>query len=176
MPLALDGESTKYPRKFSELGIEFTNQDCANDDEVIAFAKNADALITVGSLRPMPRSVIENLEQCRLISNTQIGYDSIDIEAATERGILVTNVPDYCVEEVSDHAFALMLALNHRLPQSQDMTNKGEWNAADIGFFRRLKGQVLGIIGLGRIGKTLAHKAKCFGLQVKAFDLYVPES
>ncbi len=183
MPLALDGESDKYPRKFSELGIEFANQDCANDDEVIAFAKSADALITVGSFRPIPRSVIENLEQCRLISNTQIGYDSIDIEAATERGILVTNVPDYCTEEVSDHVMALLLACTRKVVQLNEATRRGQWGLSANGIeiqtqiwpqMSRLQGQTLGLIGLGKISRALIPKAKGFQLRVIAYDPYVP--
>ncbi len=85
LPLAPAGESEKYSQKFSELGAEFIGQRCENDDEFIALARDADVIITVGSIRPVPRKIIENLEQCRLISNTQIGYDSIDTAAAAER-------------------------------------------------------------------------------------------
>ena len=115
LPLEVGGESDKYPQRFSDLGAEFVRQHCASDGEFISFARDADAIITVGSIRPVPRQVIENLDRCRLISNTQIGYDSIDIGAATEQGILVTNVPDYCIEEVSDHAMALLLACTRLL-------------------------------------------------------------
>lgn len=182
MPLGLSGESEKYPQRFRELGIEFTNRDCSNDDEVIAFAKSADAVITVGSFRPIPRSIIENLEQCRLISNTQIGYDSIDIESATERGILVTNVPDYCKEEVSDHVMALLLACTRKIVHLNEATRRGQWGLSVDGIeiqkkiwpkMTRLHGQTLGLIGLGRISQTLVPKAKGFQLRIIAYDPYV---
>ena len=131
LPLAMGGESEKYPQKFRKLGAEFVGQPCASDEEFIAFARDADAVITVGSIRPVPRKVIENLERCRLISNTQIGYDSIDTMAATEQGILVTNVPDYCVEEVSDHAMALILACSRKIVQLNEAAKKGQWGLSD---------------------------------------------
>ena len=183
LPLAMGGESEKYPQKFRELGAEFVGQPCATDEEFIAFARDADAVITVGSIRPVPRKVIENLERCRLISNTQIGYDSIDTAAATERGILVTNVPDYCVEEVSDHAMALILACSRKIVQLNEAAKKGQWGLSAEGIeiqsliwpkMSRLQGQTLGLLGLGKVSRALAPKAQGFQLRVIAHDPYVP--
>jgi len=183
LPLALGGESDKYPGKFSQLGATFVNKHCATDDEFIALARDADVVITVGSLRPVPRRVIENLERCRLISNTQIGYDSIDTVAATERGILVTNVPDYCVEEVSDHAMALILACARKIVQLNEAAKRGQWGLSpdDIEIqskiwpkMSRLKGQTLGLLGLGKVSRALVPKAQGFQLRVIAYDPYVP--
>ncbi len=182
LPLALSGESEKYPQKFHELGAEFVGQHCATDDEFITLAQDADAVITVGSIRPVPRKVIENLEQCRLISNTQIGYDSIDIAAATERGILVTNVPDYCVEEVSDHAMALVLACARKIVHLNQAAKKGQWGLSASGIeiqqgiwpkMSRLQGQTLGLLGLGKVSRALVPKARGFQLRVIACDPYV---
>jgi len=182
LPFALSGESEKYPQQFRELGAEFVSQPCASDEEFVALAKDADAVITVGSLRPVPRKVIESLERCRLISNTQIGYDSIDIAAAAERGILVTNVPDYCVEEVSDHAMALILACSRRLVQLNTAVKKGQWGLSSSGVeiqrqiwpkMSRLQGQTLGLFGFGRVSRALVPKAKGFQLRVIAHDPYV---
>ena len=183
LPLAVGGESEKYSQKFRELGAEFVGQHCATDEEFIAFARDADAVITVGSIRPVPRKVIENLEQCRLISNTQIGYDSIDTAAATERGILVTNVPDYCVEEVSDHAMALLLACARKIVQLNQAAKRGQWGLSADGIeiqnqiwpkISRLQGQTLGLLGLGKMSRALAPKARGFQLRVIAYDPYVP--
>ncbi|MBA7647089.1 Hydroxypyruvate reductase [subsurface metagenome] len=182
LPLALNGEPEKYPRKFHELGAEFVGQHCTTDDEFIALARDADAVITVGSIRPVPRKVIENLEQCRLISNTQIGYDSIDITAATERGILVTNVPDYCMEEVSDHAMALVLACARKIVHLNQAAKKGQWGLSASGIeiqqgiwpkMTQLKGQTLGLLGLGKVSRALVPKARGFQLRVIACDPYV---
>lgn len=183
LPLTVGGESEKYPKKFRELGAEFIGQHCTTDEEFIAFAGDADAVITVGSIRPVPRKVIENLERCRLISNTQIGYDSIDTAAATERGILVTNVPDYCVEEVSDHAMALILACARKIVQLNEAAKRGQWGLSADGIeiqnqiwpkMSRLQGQTLGLLGLGKVSRALAPKAQGFQLRVIACDPYVP--
>jgi len=182
LPLALSGESAKYPKKFNELGAEFVSQPCGNDEEFITLAKDADAIITVGSIRPLPHKVIEGMKKCRLISNTQIGYDSIDIAAATERGILVTNVPDYCTEEVSDHAMALILACARRVVQLNEAAKRGQWGLSPDGIeiqtkiwpkLSRLKGQTVGLFGFGKVSRTLAPKAKGFQFRVITYDPYV---
>lgn len=183
LPLGMGGESEKYPQKLSKLGAEFLSQPCATDDEFITFARDADVVITVGSIRPVPRRVIKNLERCRLISNTQIGYDSIDIEAATEKGILVTNVPDYCTEEVSDHAMALLLACVRKIVQLNEAAKKGQWGLSAEGIeiqtriwpkMSRIQGQTLGLLGLGKVSRVLVPKARGFQLRVIAYDPYVP--
>ena len=186
LPLALAGESEKYPQKFRELDAEFIAQRCDRDDEFIALARDADAIITVGSIRPVPRKIIEHLEQCRLINNTQIGYDSIDTAAAAERGILVTNVPDYCVGEVSDHAMALILACTRKVVQLDNSVRKGQWGLSASGIeiqqhiwptMTRLEGQTLGLFGFGKVARALVPKAMGFGLRIIAHDPYVaPEA
>ncbi len=182
MPLAISGESEKYPGKFRELGITFKGLPCASDDEFIALAREADVIITVGSIRPVPRKVIDNLQKCRLICNTQIGYDSIDTRAAAERGILVTNVPDYCTEEVSDHAMALILACVRKVVQLNEAAKRGEWGLSAKGEeiqnniwpkMTRMQGQTLGLLGLGKVSRAIVAKAKGFQLRVIASDPYV---
>jgi len=184
LPLKVSGESQKYARRFTELGAEFVGQHCATDDEFIALARDTDAVVTVGTIRPVPRRIIENLERCRLISNTQIGYDSIDIEAATKRGILVTNVPDYCTEEVSDHAMALLLACARRVIQLNEAARRGLWGLSADGIevqrqiwpkLSRLRGQTLGLLGLGKVARAVVPKARGFRLRVIAYDPYVPQ-
>ena len=182
LPLAPAGESAKYPQKFRELGAEFIGQHCGSDDDFIALAKDADAIITVGSIRPVPRKIIERLENCRLICNTQIGYDSIDTAAAAERGILVTNVPDYCVGEVSDHAMSLILACTRKVVRLDKAVKRGKWglsgDAVEIQqqiwpTMTKLEGQTLGIFGFGRVGRSLVPKARGFGMRIIAHDPYV---
>jgi len=125
---------------------------------------------------PLGKEDIKGLASCKIISVTGIGYDELDLDAATKQGIAATNAPGFCVEEVSDHALALILALSRHLPECQDMTRKGLWEDLDVWSIRRLKGQVLGLVGSGRIGRAVARKAKAFGLQVKAYDPYLSES
>jgi len=125
---------------------------------------------------PLGKEDIKGLVSCKIISVTGIGYDEFDLDAATRHGIAATNAPDFCVEEVSDHALALILALSRHLPECQDITRKGLWEFADVWSIRRLKGQVLGLVGSGRTGRAVARKAKCLGLQVKAYDPYLSKS
>ena len=182
MPLAISGESAKYPEEFRRLGVTFKGLACASDDEFIDLARQADAIITVGSIRPLPRKIIDNLQNCRLICNTQIGYDSIDTQAAAERGILVTNVPDYCTEEVSDHAMALILACVRKIVQLNEAAKRGEWGLSAKGEeiqnniwpkMSQMQGQTLGLLGLGKVSRAIVAKAKGFQLRVIASDPYV---
>lgn len=118
---------------------------------------------------------IAGLVSCKIIAVTGGGFELLDVAAATRHGIIATYVPNYCVEEVSDHVLGLIIALNHRFPDCQNMVSEGLWKAIDIGPFKRLRGQVLGLVGFGRISRAVAQKAKCIGLQLKAYDPYVSE-
>ena len=119
---------------------------------------------------------IKGLTACEVISITGIGINDLDLEAATRHGIVATNVPDFCVEEVSEHVFALILGLNRKIPECLAMIRNGKWQAIDLWPMRRLKGQVLGVLGFGKVGRVVARKAICFGLQIIAHDPYYPES
>ncbi len=125
---------------------------------------------------PLGEEDIRGLASCKIISVTGIGFDELDLDAATKQGIAATNAPGFCVEEVSDHALALILALSRHLPECQDITRKGLWEFADVWSIRRLKGQILGLVGSGRTGRAVASKAKAFGLQVKVYDPYLSKS
>jgi len=125
---------------------------------------------------PLREEDIKGLTSCQIISVTGIGFNDLDLEATTRYGIVATNVPGFCVDEVSDHTLALILALYRRLPECRDMITKGIWKAVDIGSMRRLKGQVLGLVGFGKIGREVARKAKGFGFNVKVYDPYLPEA
>lgn len=140
------------------------------------YAPHAKGILLQVSFSKLSAEDIRGLNSCKIISVTGGGYNHVDIEAATRQGIVVTYVPGYCLEEVSDHAIALILALNRRLPDCQAMTREGLWKASEIGPIKRLKGQTLGIVGLGRVGKAVGRKAMCLGLQVKGYDPYVSKS
>src|SRR5206468_4286166 len=102
-----------------------------------------------------------------------IGVDNVDIEAATSAGIVVTKVPDYCLDEVSDHALALMLALVRKIPSANARVHAGRWDMRAVVPIHRLRGSVLGLVGFGKIPRLVAPKAKSFGIRVVAFDPYV---
>lgn len=182
MPLEIAGEATKYPALFEKMGVAFAGRRCISDEEVIALARNADAVITEGSQRPVTRKIIESLSCCRIIAGTQIGFDTFDIEAAVERGILVTNVPGYCVEEVSDHAMALVLACARQVVSLNEAARQGEWGfGPDSNGIKSvirphvdaLGGKTLGIFGFGAIGRSLVQKARGFRMRVIACDPFV---
>lgn len=111
---------------------------------------------------------------CRVISRYGVGYDNIDIEAANREGILVTYVPDYCLDEVADHTLALLLAAARGVRQAANSVSAGDWGVPQVGV-HRLRGRRLALIGLGRIGRQVAVRASAFGLRIVAFDPFVEE-
>ncbi len=166
-----------YRRMLKERGCELVvTRSGSYREDYPKYAPYAKVVLLTPGFLLLGGGDIGGLASCKMMKVTAGGYDNVDLGAATNQGIMVTYVPGYCVEEVSDHVLALILALNHRLPDCQNMTRKGLWKAAGIERFRMLKGQVLGLVGFGRIGRAVAQKAKCLGLQVKAYDPYVSES
>ena len=135
-------------------------------------AKSADALMV--TIQEVDADLIRSLENCKVIARVGTGLDAIDIPVATECGVWVTYVADYSIDEVSTHAIALILNHARRLRQMVASVKAGNWyDAARIEPAPRIKGQVLGVIGLGRIGRTVAAKARGLGLNVIAYDPYV---
>ena len=135
--------------------------------------RHADAVVVLA--RRLDRAAIRAMERCRLILTLSVGYDCVDLNAATERLIPVSNTPAYCTDEVATHALTLLLALARKLPLILPRTRAGEW---DYNFTRPLyglRGRLLGIIGLGRIGRALVPKARALGLRVAAYDPYVDD-
>ena len=120
------------------------------------------------------RLTMSGFRQCRAIIRNGVGYDTVDLDAASERGIAVCNVPDYGTEEVADHALALILALYRQLFPLDAEAKRLGWRIRCQSRMRRLRTQVLGIVGLGRIGTATALRAKAFGFRVVFFDPYVP--
>jgi D-3-phosphoglycerate dehydrogenase / 2-oxoglutarate reductase len=134
----------------------------------------ADAVLNCYT--PMPKEVFEGLDGCRIIARYGIGIDTIDIEAATARRILVTNVPDYCIDEVSDHALALMLSILRGVVRSDRSTGTGSWGPAGGATIHRLRGRTLGLVGFGKIARALASKATAIGFAIIAFDPFVEDA
>ncbi len=159
-------------RILAEVGAELIRAQCRTEDEVIEAAKDADALLN--QYAPVSRKVIENLPNLKVVSRYGVGVNTIDIDAATEHGVIVANVTDYCMDEVSDHAFALLIACARKVVQLNNAVKSGTWDyKVGVPIFR-LRGRVLGLIGFGRIPQTLAKKAQAFGLKVIAYDPYLP--
>jgi D-3-phosphoglycerate dehydrogenase len=141
-------------------------------DEILKVAADADALLV--TYAKITGEMIGRLTRCRIISRFGIGVDNVDLAAATQAGIVVTKVPDYCIDEVSDHAMALLLALVRKIPSSNAQVHAGRWEMRAVVPIHRLRGTVLGLVGFGRIPQLVAPKAKSFGLRVIAFDPFAP--
>jgi D-3-phosphoglycerate dehydrogenase / 2-oxoglutarate reductase len=123
----------------------------------------------------MPGDVIRGLTGCRIIARYGIGLDTLDMDAANEMGIVVTNVPDYCIDEVSDHALALALSLARGVALLDRRVRAGSWTPTDARPLHRLRGRTFGLVGFGRIARALAVKAAALGYEVVATDPYVPD-
>ena len=145
----------------------------ASADDILAVARDADAILV--TYAKLPGDLLRQLRRCKAIGRFGLGVDNIDIAAAAELGITVTYVPDYCMQEVSDHAMALLLALARKVPQSNALVQTGRWDMPAVVPIHRLAGHVLGLVGFGSIPRALAPKAKAFGLRVVAHDPYVPQ-
>jgi D-3-phosphoglycerate dehydrogenase len=146
-----------------------------SEDEFVAAAKDADALYAKG--RRITKKMIDGLGRCKIISLGSVGVDSVDVDAATARGIPVTNCPDTFIEEVADHAMTLILATHRRLIQQDRLVRDGRWGEGRpmLLQFPRLRGMTLGLIAFGHVARAVAERAKPFGLQVVAYDPFIEE-
>jgi D-3-phosphoglycerate dehydrogenase len=143
------------------------------EDAILEVAKDADALVTVYA--EITRRIIEKLEKCKIIVRCGIGVNNIDIPAASEKGIYVANVPDYCWDEVSDHAITLALALERKIFLLDRQVKAGSWSVEEAKPIFGLSGQTFGLVGFGNIPKEVAKKAQVFGFKVIAYDPYVSQ-
>jgi len=134
-------------------------------------AKDAEVLII--NQVSVTREFLTALPQVKGMVRIGIGVDTIDLEAASDLGVIVANVPDFCRDEVAEHALGLILAVTRKITQADRLVRLGGWNQGVSAPIRRLSGQILGLIGLGRIGQTVARKAQGLGLKVIGFDPHV---
>jgi D-3-phosphoglycerate dehydrogenase / 2-oxoglutarate reductase len=148
----------------------------ANEDEFIAAARTADAIYAKGI--PISKKIIDALENCKVITLGSVGVDSVDVKAATARGIPVTNIPDTFIEEVADHAMMLLLAGFRRLTEQDKMVREGRWSEGRPALLKlpRLMGQTLGFISFGRVARAVAKRAAPFGLRMMAYDPFIQET
>lgn len=160
-----------------KIGAELTLVPLSTEEEIIANASDADAIL-VGANEPFNAKAIKGLKRCKILARMGIGYNNVDAQAATQEGIAVTVVDDASVDEVSDHAMALLLTLSRGiLPLNTAIKSNKSNTREEIEKTRnnmhRLNTQTLGLVGVGRIGGALGRKAKAFGLRVVIFDPYV---
>jgi len=153
-------------------GLRLVAAHCTTEDDVIAAARDADAIIaqyaTVGA------NAISALTRCEVIARYGTGTDIVDVDAATRRGILVTNVPnDWCENEVADHAMALLLAAARKICEYDRATRAGTWQWQTGEPIHRISGRTLGLLSFGAIAQAIARRAAGFGLRVIASDPYL---
>jgi len=134
---------------------------------------DADALVIID--RPLKKEHIEVMDRGKIILALEVGYDFIDVGAATEKGIIVSNVPAYCTNEVAIHAFTLLLSASRKIKNLMEETRHGGWDYNIAKPLHGIQGKVLGIIGLGRIGRAVVPKAKGFDLEICAYDPYLSD-
>jgi D-3-phosphoglycerate dehydrogenase len=157
---------------FEEIGTRVEVHDGMDEAESVRVLRDADGILV--NLHPLPAGVIEKLEKCRVISRYGVGYDNVDVEMATSRGIWVARVPDYCLEDVSDQALALLLGCVRKVAFKDRRIREGGWNLHKVQPSYRMAGKTLGLIGYGAIARTLQRKTSGLGLaRVLAFDPYL---
>lgn len=155
----------------SDIDAKLVVGQAKTEDEIIEIARDAHGILVARS--NITAKVIQALQQCKVMVRYGVGVDNIDVPAATQKGIMVSNVLDYCVEEVADHALALIFSLARKVVFSARRVQAGEWSIQNLKPLKRISGQTLGIVGYGRIGKMLATKASAVGFRVIAYDPFV---
>lgn len=162
-------------REIESAGAILEGYDAVTEEEIIKAAKDADVILT--SEGRISRRVIEALPELKAVVRYGVGYDTVDVEAATENQVIVVNVPDFCWEEVANHVMMFLLAQSKKLIKLNEMVKAGCWMEAKqaLSPMAAVHDETLGIIGCGRIGSTVAAKAHSFNMNILGYDKYLPE-
>jgi D-3-phosphoglycerate dehydrogenase len=165
------GFITQEENEFKRIGAELVLAQVKEEDDLIRVCQEADGLINQYAL--LTRRVLENLPKCKVISRYGVGLDPVDIKAATDLGIIVANVPDYCVNEVADQTVSMLLALIRKTVFFDQKVKSGQWDFRQGRPIHHIRGKTLGLVGCGRIGLEVAKRIFSFGVSVVAFDPYI---
>jgi D-3-phosphoglycerate dehydrogenase len=152
------------------IGAEVVGLQAKREEDLIPEIADCDAVIN--QYARVGKTAIGAMTRCKVIARYGIGVDIVDVEAATKRGIQVTNVQDYCTEEVADHALALWLSLVRKLAAYDRSTHQGVWHWQAARPVFRVRDRVMGIVSFGRIGRAIATRAHAFGVKLIAHDPY----
>lgn len=172
------GAGTSYPdvrietEILSVLDAEIIDARHLPDEEVRRLAVTADAILT--DYFACDSELVASLENCSILASYGVGYDQIDVRAADAAGIVVTNNPEYCIDEMAEHTIALLLAAWRRIPQYDRHVHGGGWDYTAVPAPSRLKGATLGVVGYGRIGRSVAALARGLGMSVVVHDPFLP--
>ena len=167
-------ESLDVERKTLEGLADLLPLQTKKPDEFITAAQDCDALLNTYA-GPITAEVMARMPKCRIIARYGIGVDTIDLEAATRAGIIVTNNPTYCIEEVAEHTMALILACARKVALYDRLVRAGRWEVPPGKPMFRLSGRTLGLVGFGNIGRQVALRAAAFGMRILYFDPIVVE-
>jgi len=168
------GSIEEEKKEFGRIGAELILAQIKEEEDLIRVCKEADGLIN--QYARLTRRVLENLPKCKVISRYGVGLDPVDLRAATDFGIIVANVPDYCVDEVADQALSMILALIRKTVFFDQKVKSDQWDFRQGRPIHRIKGKTLGLIGSGRIGLEVAKRISAFGVRVMAFDPYLQKT
>jgi len=162
---------------FDQAGFDLIEVAADSEEEYIESVKDADAILSHSGGIKISQKIIDSLQNCKIIALPSVGFDNVDIAAATKRNIWVTNIPDVFIEEVAEHTMALLLASWRRLITQDDMVRTGRWVEVRpmLNQFPRLYGRTIGFISFGNIPRAVCRRAKPFGLNLLAFDPYIHE-
>lgn len=167
------GSIQEEKEELAQIGAELVLAQVREEEDLIRICKDADGLINQYAL--LTRRVLENLPRCKVIARYGVGVDSIDLKAATDLGIVVANVPDYCIEEVASHTVALLLTLVRKIAFFDRKVKSNQWDFRHGIPIGRLRGKTLGLIGSGKIGLAVAKMISPFGVRVVAYDPYLKQ-
>ncbi len=157
------------------IGAKVIGLSCKTGEGLASMAADADAILQ--QYARIDRGTIEQLKNCKVICRYGIGVDILDVEACHDNGIIATNVPDYCIDEVADHSISMALTLCRRIPAYNSFTHSGKWHWNMDGYIpKRFRDSVWGLVGFGRIAQNIAHKIQALGFQVIAYDPFVSSS
>lgn len=155
------------------VGAQVIGLQSKTEDDLIEAASDCAAMIN--QYARIGAKTIEPMRKCEVIARYGVGVDIVDVDAASAKGILVTNVLDYCTEEVADHAIAMWLTLARKLPDYDRATHNGIWKWQSGQPVNRLRGRTMGVVSYGKIGQAIGARAKVFGVEVVAFDPFLPK-
>ena len=160
-------------KALEDANAEVVQAPSSSEEDIIKAAEYADAiLVTYAKLN---ENILRSLKNCKAIGRFGIGVDNIDLKVAGELGISVNYVPDYCLDEVSDQAMAMIISMARKIPQSNKLVQSGRWEMPAVVPMYRLRGKTVGLIGFGNIPRLMTPKAQAFGFNVIASDPYAPK-
>jgi D-3-phosphoglycerate dehydrogenase / 2-oxoglutarate reductase len=159
-------------KAYADAGLEFRFVRTSTPEELREAVKDADAVVTGGGTYDV--ATFDAMTRCKVVVSCSVGLDRFDLAAASARAVMVCNMPDLCTDEVADHAMALLLACNRKVVALANRVRGGTWDRALLEPMPRLRGKTIGLLGFGRIGQAMAERCRGFGMNVAAYDPYLP--